>query len=77
MSSELYAVWHKVQHTDNAAVVEPCKAVQLVNDIHTLQLIIGGSHQVCYTVDDDQLDSLVLVEIHVESRADDVQPLLS
>ena len=66
-----------MQHTNDAAMIESCKTVQLINDIYALQLIVGRAHQVGHTVDDDQLDSLMLVEVHVERCSDDVQSLLT
>ena len=77
MTSELHTVRYEVQHTDYAAVIETCKTVQFIDNIHTLQLIVGRAHQIRHTVYDDQLDAMMLMEVHVERRADDVQPLLA
>ena len=75
MSTELHAIRNKVEHADNAAMVKTGKTVQLINQIDTLQLIVGRSHQVSHAIYDNQLNATMVMEVNIKRRANNIQPL--
>jgi len=50
-----------MQYTNNAGFINACQTVEFINDADTFGFIVGTTYQVGNTVDNDHLNTAILV----------------
>ena len=77
MPAQLQAVGDKMQHAQDAGVVDTCQPIEFVYHRHAFRFVVGTLYEVGDAVNDDQLDAVVLVIELVHALHDGVQAFLS
>ena len=77
MSTKLDAVRYKVQHANNASVINTCQTIKLINDGNAFRFIISGAYQVGYTINHHKMDASMLMMKQVHALTDKFQSVFT